>query len=106
LGTTDLNERGAFVGEVILGAYAPTSGEEDRMLLTNRHETAMYYVNRLAADVGEGFDAAINDLLARVSGDAGTLTGAENVIDYVFANPATLTGVMGDPALLDAIWGP
>jgi hypothetical protein len=63
LGVTDLNDRGAFVGEVILGAYAPSSGAEDRALLTNRHEAAMYYVNRLAVDPAEGFDAAINTLL-------------------------------------------
>ena len=105
LGVTDLNDRGAFVGELILGAYAPTSGEEDRSLLTNRHEAAMYYVNRLSATPAEGFDTAINTLLARVTGDALTEDKAEDVIDHAFANPVTLSGIMNDQALLDSIWG-
>ncbi len=105
LGVTDLNDRGAFVGEVILGAYASSSGPEDRALLTHRHEAAMYYVNKLAVAPAEGFDAAINTLLTRVTGDAATEDKAEAVIDYAFANPVTLTGVMTDQALLDSIWG-
>ena len=104
-GLTDLNDRGAFVGEVILGAYASTSGEEDRSLLTNRHEAAMYYVNKLAADPAEGFDAAINTLLARVTGVTVTEDKAEDVINYAFANPVTLAGIMTDQPLLDSIWG-
>ncbi len=105
LGVTDLNDRGAFVGELILGAYAPTSGEEDRSLLTHRHDAAMYYVNRLSIMPAEGFDAAINALLTRVTGDAATEDKAEAVIDHAFANPITLTGIMADPVLLDSIWG-
>ena len=105
LGSTGLNERGAFVGEVILGAYAPSSGAEDRTLLTNRHEAALYYVNQLAVDPSEGFDAGINALLDQVNGDARTRAGAQNVIDYAFANPVTLSGILADPVLLDAIWG-
>jgi hypothetical protein len=105
LGVTDLNDRGAFVGEVILGAYATSSGPEDRALLTHRHEAAMYYANKLAVAPAEGFDAAINTLLTRVTGDAATEDKAEDVIDYAFANPVTLTGIMTDQALLDSIWG-
>jgi hypothetical protein len=93
------------VGEVILGAYAPSSGEEDRALLTHRHEAAMYYVNQLSNTPSEGFDPAINTLLARVTGDAATEDKAEDVIDYAFANPVTLTGIMADQPLLDSIWG-
>jgi len=104
LGVTDLSDRGAFVGEVILGAYAPSSGAEDRALLINRHEAAMYYVNKLAVIPAEGFDTAINTLLARVTAVAATEDKAELVIDYAFDNPVTLTGVMNDPALLDSIW--
>jgi cyclophilin family peptidyl-prolyl cis-trans isomerase/Ca2+-binding RTX toxin-like protein/methionine-rich copper-binding protein CopC len=100
-----LNNRGSFVGEVILGAYAPTSGAEDRNLLTNRHEVAMDYANRLVVQPGEGFDAAINDLLERVTGDAATRTGATAVLQHVFDHPVTLTGVMGDAALLASLWG-
>ncbi len=105
LGVTDLNDRGAFVGELILGAYATTSGEEDRSLLTHRHEAAMYYVNQLSIMPAEGFDTAINTLLTRVTGDASTQDKAQEVIDHVFANPITLTGMMADQVLLDSIWG-
>ena len=66
-----LNERGAFIGELLLGAYADTSGPEDRGLLINRHTVALYYVNRLSIQPGEGFDASINDLLALVKMDYG-----------------------------------
>jgi methionine-rich copper-binding protein CopC len=100
-----LNNRGSFVGEVILGAYAPTSGAEDRNLLTNRHEVAMDYANRLVVQPGEGFDAAINDLLERVTGDAATRTGATAVLQHVFDHPVTLTGVMGDAVLFNTLWG-
>jgi hypothetical protein len=100
-----LNNRGSFVGELILGAYAPTSGAEDRNLLTNRHEVAMDYVNRLVLQPGEGFDAAINDLLERVTGDAATRSGATAVLQHVFDHQVTLTGVMGDAALLASLWG-
>jgi hypothetical protein len=103
-GTTDLGDRGAFVGELLLGAYAPTSGATDRALLSNRHEAALHYVNKLSNMPSEGFDAGINALLARVTGDARTEDQAEHVIDYAFANPVTLTGVLSNPALLDAIW--
>jgi len=104
-GVTDLSDRGVFVGNVILGAYATSSGPEDRTLMTNRHEAALYYVNKLAIDLAEGFDVGINALLARVTGDTFTEDKAERVIDHVFANPVTLSGVMNDPALLDSIWG-
>lgn len=73
-------------------------------MLSNRHEAAMYYANRLAIDPGEGFDTAINTLLNRVTGDAATGDKAEAVIDYAFAHPITLTGVMSDQALFDSLW--
>ncbi|NLW80942.1 MAG: hypothetical protein GXY42_04630, partial [Desulfovibrionales bacterium] len=50
------------------------------------------------------FDASINDLLELVTGDSGTQSKAEAVIDHVFEDPITLTGVMNDPALLESIW--
>lgn len=65
----------------------------------------MYYVNQLSTTPAEGFDTAINDLLEMVSGEAGTLTKAERVIDYAFANPVALTGVMTDAVLLGQVWG-
>ena len=105
LGSAGLNERGAFVGAVLLGAYAPSSGAQDRSLLTNRHEVALYYVNALSGTPEEGFDAGINALLERVSGDAATRAKAEQVINYAFAQPVTLSGVMADADLLTTLWG-
>jgi len=104
LGTTDLSDRGAFVAEVLLGAYSPTSGEADRNYLTNRHDVALYYVNQMLLQPAEGYDASINDLLDRVNADASTASKAQNIIDHAFADPVTLTGVMGNQALFDALW--
>jgi len=103
-GANNPGERGAFVKDVILGAYAPTSGPEDRGMLMNKHDVALHYVNELQLKPQEGFDAAINDLLALVTLDEATQRKAEYVIDYIFANPVTLTGIMGDRALLDSVW--
>ena len=99
-----LNLRGAFVGELLLGAYAETSGVEDRSLLINRHEVALTYVNRLSLQPAEGFDPAINSLLALVTMDYATRYNAEHVIDYVFKNAVTLTDVMNTPVLLTSLW--
>jgi hypothetical protein len=99
-----LNERGSFIGELILGAYATTSGEEDRTLLTNKHDVALYYVNRLSAAPAEDFDKSIDALLILVSGDPATRDKARQVIDYVFANPVTLTEVMSNAGLLATLW--
>ncbi len=103
-GDTSLTERGLFIAEVLLGAYASTSGDQDRGLLTNRHEVAMSYANKLALRPEEGFDDAINDLLAMVDDGSDTRDRAENVLEHVFDDPVTLTGVMGDPGLLANLW--
>lgn len=105
LGKTDLSDRGAFVAEVILGAYAPSSGAGDRDLLTNKHNVAMYYVNQLATQPEEGYDASINDLLAKLTSDNVTQAKAEDVIDYAFAQPVSLAGVVNDSVLLNSLWG-
>jgi hypothetical protein len=42
--------------------------------------------------------------LDRVTGDAATRIKAEHVIDHVFDEPITLTGVMNNPTLLNALW--
>jgi len=99
-----LNDRGSFVGELILGAYAPTSGEEDRTLLTNRHEVALSYVNKLSIQPEELYNSSINDLLAMVGMNASTRESAQHVIDYVFEDEVSLSGVMNNPVLLDALW--
>jgi Domain of unknown function (DUF4214) len=99
-----LNDRGTFVGALLLGAYAPTSGDEDRNLLTNRHEVSMYYANQLVLQPDEGFDTGINDLLKLVNGNSDTQAKAEHVIDHVFDFPVTLTGVMDNTALLATLW--
>ncbi len=99
-----LNQRGALVGELLLGAYAETSGPEDRRLLINKHEVAMAYANQLSIHPEEGFDEAINDLLAMVNGDPTTRYNAEHVINLVFGDAATLTDVMKNSTLLGAQW--
>ena len=63
-----------------------------------------YYVNRLSAQPQEGFDDRINDLLTLVTGETGVKARARNVIDYIFENPETLSGVMNNPALLNGLW--
>ncbi len=103
-GNTSLTERGKFIAQVLLGAYAETSGPEDRGLLTNRHEVALDYVNRLSAAPEEGFDAAINDLLGLVDMTASTLQSAGQVLDYVFTTTWTLSEIMADPDLLAQLW--
>ncbi len=105
LGTTDLRERGTFVGAVLLGAYAPTSGPEDRTKLTHKHDVALHYVNELSLQTQEGFDGRINDLLALVTLDPATKIKAIAVIDYALNNPVTLAGVMDDTVLFNSLWG-
>jgi hypothetical protein len=99
-----LNDRGSFVGELILGAYAPTSGEEDRSLLTNRHDVALSYVNKLAVQPEEEFDESINDLLTLTTGDRGTYVRARHVLDHVFNETLTLSGLLDDQDLFNEIW--
>ncbi len=106
LGTTDLSERGTFVAEVLLGAYAPTSGAEDRTKLSYKHDVALHYVNQLSLPNQEAFDdEGINNLLALVTLDPATKAQAIAVIDYALNNPITLGGVMDDVALFNSIWG-
>lgn len=105
LGQTDLNDRGSFVGEMLLGAYAVTSGSTDRELLSNKHDVAMQYVNLLSTHLSEGFDPAINALLHQVDGTPLSKQGAFAVLDHVFSHEITLTGVMSDNALLNTLMG-
>jgi hypothetical protein len=102
---SDPAARGAFVGSVVLGAYAETSGARDRDFLSNRHDVSLGYVNRLLEQPGEGRDAAIDDLLLLVTDDEATAAAAEELLDFVFEDPITLTGVMTDQALLDSFFG-
>lgn len=97
--------RSSFILDMMAGAYAPSAGPEDRTLIENKHDVSLYYTGQMAINPDEGFDWAIQDLLNRVNGDEGTVAGAEQVIDYAFDNPITLTGVMADEALFDALWG-
>lgn len=103
LGETDLSDRGEFVARLLLGAYAPTSGAGDRELLINRHDVALDYANRLALQPQEGFDAAINDLLAGVDLAEDSVQGAGQVLDYVFGSDRSLGEIVEDPAMLDTI---
>jgi Ca2+-binding RTX toxin-like protein len=96
--------RSGFILDVIEGAYAPTSGPDDRTLIDNKHDASLYYTGELAIHPQEGYDFAIVDLLNRVTGNVNTVAAAERVIDYTFDEPITLTAVMTNPALLDSLW--
>lgn len=103
-----LNEglaRDVFLLSVINGAYAESSGDEDRDLLGNKHDVSVYYAEQSALHPEEDFDDAINTLLNDVTGDDATEVSAKAVIDYAFANDVTLSGIMADQELLDQIWG-
>jgi hypothetical protein len=105
LDPSDLAARGAFVGTVILGAYSDTSGPRDLEFLSNRHEVSLGYVNRLLMEPEEGKDKAITELLMLVTDDDATVAAAEELLDYVFEDPVTLTGVMTDQGLLESFFG-
>jgi len=96
--------RSGFILDVIQGAYASTSGPEDRGLIDNKHDVSLYYSGRLSLEPAEGFDAAIANVLNRVSGIATSVAGAGRVIDYAFDNPETLVQVVGNATLFDTLW--
>lgn len=97
--------RSGFILDVIEGAYAPTSGPEDRTLIDNKHAVSLYYSGQLSLQPAEGFDAAITAVLNRVSGDAASVAGADRVIDYAFESAETLVEIVGNAALFDSLWG-
>jgi hypothetical protein len=97
-------QRSGFILDIIEGAYAPSSGPEDRALIDNKHDVSLFYTGSLATYLLEGFDSAIANLLNLVTGDERTVAAAERVIDYAFDNPITLTGVMANDALFDSLW--
>lgn len=96
-------QRGQFVSNVLQGAYAPSSGPEDRAQLANKHDVALYYINQLFTQTDDVFESQINELLAKVGLDAAGKDKATAVIDYVLSNPITLAGVLNDLVLLDSI---
>ena len=96
--------RSGFILDVIEGAYAPTSGPQDRDLIDNKHEVSLYYSGWLSLQPAEGFDAAITTVLNRVSGDANSVAGADRVIDYAFSHPETLVEIVGNAVLFDSLW--
>lgn len=95
-------QRGQFVANVLQGAYAPTSGPEDRARLTNKHDVALYYINQLSTQTDDVFDPQINELLSKVGLATESKDKAMAVIDYVLSNPVTLAGVITDLVLLDS----
>jgi VCBS repeat-containing protein len=96
--------RDSFLLNVINGAYAPTSGIEDRSLLDNKHDISVYYAEQSTIHPDEEFDSAINALLTKVTDDSTTEAAAREVIDYAFNNDVTLSGIMEDQTLLDQLW--
>jgi hypothetical protein len=53
----------------------------------------------------EGKDKAITELLMLVTDDDATVAAARDLLDYVFEDPVTLTGVMTDQALVESFFG-
>lgn len=100
----DVVQRGAFIAQVVLGAYAATSGDADLYMLTNKHDAALYYTNKLALQPQEQFDGGVGQLLQMVTGERVTVSKAEAVVDYAFDHSITLTGVLSDPVLLASLW--
>ena len=97
--------RDTFLLSVINGAYAPTSGEEDRSLLGNKHDVSVYYAEQSAIHPDEGFDEAINLLLNQVTDDTDTALSAIAIIDHAITNEITLGGIIEDQSLFDQLWG-
>lgn len=103
----DLNRglpRDQFIYAVIQGAYAPTGGASDRVLLANKHTVSLYYSEQLALQATEEFDDNIEQVLNRVTAESQTLTQATAVIDFVFADPITLTGLISQTEAWEAFW--
>jgi VCBS repeat-containing protein len=96
--------RDIFLLSVVNGAYATTSGEDDRSLLGNKHDISVYYAEQSTLYPNEGFDEAINLLLNRVTDDANTALSAITVINHAFENEVTLSGIFEDQNLLDQLW--
>jgi len=100
-----VTQRSDFIVDIIEGAYSSSSGPEDRTLIDNKHDVALYYTGQLVERPSEGWDGAIIDVLNLVTRDEGTVVSAERVIDYAFDNPITLTGVVANDALFETLWG-
>lgn len=103
-GEATLSERGKFVFDVLLGAYAQTSGSEDRSYLLNKRDVALHYVSNLSRNSEEDFSDSINTLLSMVNSESLTRDNALNIIDYVFDTPASLTGILMDEVSFNYLW--
>jgi len=97
--------RDSFILTVINGAYAPTGGADDKALLINKHDISIYYAEQTMLNPDEGFDKAITTLLNEVTSNSASVDKAREVIDDVFTEDITLTGVVADLALWDSYWG-
>lgn len=101
----NLLTRDTFIYNVIEGAYAPTGGDMDRLLLTNKHDVSLYYVENLSLDPYTRFDDAITHILNQVSADRGTVAIAREIIDHSFASGESLTAIADNSQLWGAYWG-
>jgi len=102
----DLNQgvpRDVFIYSVIQGAYAPSGGTSDRALLNNKHDVSLYYSEQLATHA-EAFDNQIDQVLNRVTDEIETVARAKEVIDFVIADPLTLSGLISETATWEAFW--
>ncbi|NIB42966.1 DUF4214 domain-containing protein [Pseudomaricurvus alkylphenolicus] len=97
-------DKAVFLLAVINAAYSPTGGEQDRQLLSNKHDVSIYYAEQTMLYPDEGFDNSINELLSAVTSDVDSVNRAIDIIDYVFEEEVTLAGVIDDQALWDSFW--
>jgi hypothetical protein len=98
-------DKSVFLLAVINAVYSPTGGEDDRALLRNKHDVSMYYAEQTMLNPDEGFDDSINELLAAVTFENDSMDTAKGIIDHVFDDEITLTGLIEDQVLWDSFWG-
>lgn len=87
-------QRSGFILDVIQGAYAQTSGPEDRTLIDNKTAVALHYSEGLAIKSVNLFDPGIVHLIDSVTGAPQSVDAALNAIDVHFVSgvPLELVG--------------
>jgi len=74
-------QRSGFILDVIQGAYAQSSGPEDRTLIDNKTAAALHYSEGLAIRSGISFSQQIAHVIDSVNSSPQSLEAALNAID-------------------------
>lgn len=97
-------KRSEFILTVIEGAYASTSGPEDRTLINNKHDVALYYSGQLATQEGTSYNInGITQLLSKVNQNTATVTGAEKLIDQSISQQTSINTLLSDQTYIKLI---